>query len=317
MSRWSFASVLPIVFVSWIILTSHTVIFGFYYAEFNSLTAPQPTEKTSPYEIAVSALLAILFVLCYSLAMFTDPGAAAVQTSDITPSNASSLMMSQSATETKKNGSARFCKWCHCYKPDRAHHCRMCKTCILKMDHHCPWVSNCIGYRNHKYFHLLVFYATASCIWNLPRMFHLVHVVEEEEMSTFLRFCVILGVVMTSFMTMVLMPFIFFHMWLLVNNTTTIEFCEKSTKGEKYASRYNVGVYGNLCAVLGPNPLLWLVPIPNSPGDGRTFDTTDAMSMTDSLNSEAAKRTSSDLSSGQLEESGMKPEITGGKGALV
>merc|ERR1719183_2347208 len=63
-------------------------------------------------------------------------------------------------TEKKHTGERRHCKWCLKYKPDRCHHCRVCNTCVLRMDHHCPWVYNCIGFRNHKYFFLLLVYAT-------------------------------------------------------------------------------------------------------------------------------------------------------------
>merc|ERR1740130_949887 len=61
--------------------------------------------------------------------------------------------------EKKHTGERRHCKWCLKYKPDRCHHCRICNVCVLRMDHHCPWVYNCIGFRNHKYFFLLLVYA--------------------------------------------------------------------------------------------------------------------------------------------------------------
>ena len=37
--------------------------------------------------------------------------------------------------------------------------------CILKMDHHCPWINNCVGFHNHKYFYLFVFYAALGCVY--------------------------------------------------------------------------------------------------------------------------------------------------------
>merc|ERR1719316_330569 len=61
--------------------------------------------------------------------------------------------------ESKRSGERRHCKWCGKYKPDRCHHCRVCRSCILKMDHHCPWLYNCVGFRNHKYFFLLLLYS--------------------------------------------------------------------------------------------------------------------------------------------------------------
>merc|ERR1719356_649885 len=53
---------------------------------------------------------------------------------------------------------------------------------------------------------------------------------------------------------------------------TTIEFCEKSMKRTGYdTSVYDRGVLGNVRAVLGDNPLLWLLPCAPPSGDGLYF----------------------------------------------
>eukprot|EP00347_Sterkiella_histriomuscorum_P021463 403333889 len=44
----------------------------------------------------------------------------------------------------------------------RAHHCKVCNKCVLRMDHHCPWIGNCVGYQNHRFFMLLLFYLCAG-----------------------------------------------------------------------------------------------------------------------------------------------------------
>ena len=51
-----------------------------------------------------------------------------------------------------------YCSKCKRTKPPRTHHCRRCDRCILRMDHHCPWLGNCIGFDNHKYFVLTLYY---------------------------------------------------------------------------------------------------------------------------------------------------------------
>ena len=64
---------------------------------------------------------------------------------------------------------SQFCKSAWMF-PDnfascRCHHCRVCNICVLRMDHHCPWVYNCIGFRNHKYFILLLIYSAIDLIF--------------------------------------------------------------------------------------------------------------------------------------------------------
>lgn len=59
----------------------------------------------------------------------------------------------------------KYCQKCLSYKPERAHHCRSCEQCQLKMDHHCVWISQCVGFYNHKYFILFLFYVVLSILY--------------------------------------------------------------------------------------------------------------------------------------------------------
>ena len=81
--------------------------------------------------------------------------------------------------ERKMDGSARYCRICGKYKPDRTHHCRQCGLCTLEMDHHCPYINNCVGYLNHKYFFLVLFYGACSLImYSVVMRFKFMHAVK-------------------------------------------------------------------------------------------------------------------------------------------
>ncbi|KAF9164885.1 palmitoyltransferase for Vac8p, partial [Mortierella sp. AD010] len=71
---------------------------------------------------------------------------------------------------SKRNGTPRWCDICKIYKPDRCHHCSECDECVLRMDHHCPWVRGCIGYNNHKFFYLFIFYTSVMTVWVVATM---------------------------------------------------------------------------------------------------------------------------------------------------
>ncbi|KAG0342048.1 palmitoyltransferase for Vac8p [Podila humilis] len=71
---------------------------------------------------------------------------------------------------SKRDGRPRWCDICNIVKPDRCHHCSECDQCVLRMDHHCPWVNGCIGYNNHKFFYLFIFYGSVLALWVVATM---------------------------------------------------------------------------------------------------------------------------------------------------
>merc|ERR1719424_1609862 len=78
-----------------------------------------------------------------------------------------------------------------------------------------------------------------------------------------------LGETLAAFLMVLIVSFLSFHIWLMSKAMTTVEFCEKSLKKSSYnSSVYSRGIFHNVCAVLGPNPVLWFLPISLPEGDG-------------------------------------------------
>jgi hypothetical protein len=71
----------------------------------------------------------------------------------------------------------------------------------------------------------------------------------------FLSQMALLGV-MTTCMTY----FLFVHIRFLIANKTTIDYLEKERYRKEKLNIYDLGIYKNICNVLGPF-LLWLIPI--------------------------------------------------------
>ena len=131
------------------------------------------------------------------------------------------------------------------------------------MDHHCPWVANCIGFYNYKYFINMLFY-TALTVWVI--VFSSIPVLEGvmscEAVDYRLAYYIITTYILAATLGIIITGFFSFHMWLIVKQYTTIEFCEKRTENEQAfrVSPYNRGCLNNFKTVLGNNILLWLVP---------------------------------------------------------
>jgi len=216
-------------------------------------------------QIVVFHIVTLLLAICYVRSILVHPG----QVPDRDPlweylpeDGKASERMPLALQEMKKTGERRHCKWCGKYKPDRCHHCRVCKTCILKMDHHCPWIYNCVGFQNYKCFFLLLMYSCMDCNLIICTMSESVLrcIYHEEETPLLTMFATFFAATLALFLTVLVTMFFGFHIWLMLKAMTTIEFCEKSLpkkdgEGRCYdSSVYDLGIYGNLKAVLGANP---------------------------------------------------------------
>jgi len=249
-------------------------------------------------QAVVFHILTFLLGICYVRSILEHPGEVpendpAWQYTGDSRGDASKLATVQ-LQEMKKSGDRRHCKWCGKYKPDRCHHCRVCRTCILKMDHHCPWIYNCVGFKNYKYFFLVLTYGVLDLHfigWTMVES-----VMRSWDLNTpfVTMFFVLFGETLTVFLGLLITAFWIFHIWLMLRAMTTIEFCEKKmpkggknvTEEPEPSSVYDQGAFGNVMAVLGPNPLMWMVPVSPPIGDGLNY-VTAATRLTKDL--EAAK----------------------------
>ncbi|KAI8393351.1 zf-DHHC-domain-containing protein [Radiomyces spectabilis] len=180
----------------------------------------------------------------------------------------------------------RFCKTCQVYKPPRAHHCRYCQRCILKMDHHCPWINNCVGHDNYGHFLRFVFWVDVTCSYALSLLIWRMYAMMDSNrldwdfMQPTLFETVFLIVDIAAIVIVILCVGILsiYHLYCICRGQTTIEGRER-TKVKRLIRRrkiapiqfpFDVGIYRNISAVLGSNPLLWMWP-QRMGGDGLSF----------------------------------------------
>ena len=140
--------------------------------------------------------------------------------------------------ERKKFGGIRMCARCLRTKPDRTHHCSQCNKCVLKMYHHCPWVANCIGFYNYKYFLNMLFYASlTSFIVVITAYPVFLAVLAHDNVDLKLAYFIITAYILAIALCFLLTGFFSFHLWLLSNQYTTIEYCEKRSSDDQFKQK--------------------------------------------------------------------------------
>lgn len=233
-------------------------------------------ERGIIYTVVLHVLL-FLAELSFIRAVVTDPGQIPESwTLGSDDAKAASFFPQLHTLEVKHDGSVRICRKSkpNMYKPDRAHYCRMLGHCVLRMDHFCPWLNNCVGFHNHKFFHLFLWYTTAlTCfmVGSMGKIF-VEYVTADVELAA--EFRISLTWLILILISLGLVGFLGFHIYLLLNNYTTIEFLEKRGCNPlpDHVNRYDIGYYNNVASIMGNNPLEWPFPTRCScHGDGLSF----------------------------------------------
>lgn len=289
--RMTVANILPPFFICSVVGTIWAIYLCLHLAPMLQLSSATVFDvalyRRGVWQTLLSQALTAMFAICFAQSVMAQPGTVPNEP-EWMPGPKGSLASEVSTRELKgSTGDRRFCKWCQKYKPDRCHHCRICKRCVLRMDHHCPWIMNCVGFRNHKYFFLLVVYAVLNCIFITVTMLDSVQRSVEQETSATNRFLLVLGLTLSSIMGVLMASFLSFHTWLMFKGMTTIEFCEKNLSGasnslgatgaDSGGVSYNLGFHMNVKAVLGPRWHLWFLPVSLPEGTGISFPSAATM----------------------------------------
>ncbi|OII74581.1 DHHC family palmitoyl transferase [Cryptosporidium ubiquitum] len=260
-------TILPVIFVVTIIMCLY-LIYTFYHI----IPLIEEDSESGIAQVVFFNIFVLMTLICFVLSILTKPGEIPNTPEWSIKATEGRARSDLKSKELKSNGERRYCKWCAKYKPDRTHHCRVCRTCVLKMDHHCPWISNCVGWGNHKHLLLLIFYSAISCSFITITLAPTLNT--SLNMST-IRFgdivALLLAEILSAFLVVVLFSFFFFHLWLVFNSMTTIEFCEKS-RSTSYTNLWFKGYMHSFKQVFGSNPFLWFLPVGNQVGDGINFD---------------------------------------------
>jgi len=269
------AKFFPVIFIVGNIAGLYAIYTIFHLFRLMESSDPS-TVKRGQIELVIFNVVSLLLVIAYVNCIMVHPGTIPDRAEDpsweyVGDDGKPTSTLPPEYTETKKDGQRRHCKWCAKYKPDRCHHCRVCRVCILKMDHHCPWIYNCVGFRNHKYFFLLLMYSAMATQFIAWTMIETVDVTVASGDSFVAMFFVLFGETLAAFLALLVTVFWCFHIWLMLKGMTTIEFCEKQSKGTS-ASTYDLGAYANIQAVLGDYALLWLLPLSPPSGRGTKFE---------------------------------------------
>lgn len=60
-----------------------------------------------------------------------------------------------------------LCPDCNVIRTPRSRHCNLCNRWVERYDHHCPYINNWVGYRNHLFFTLFLFFVWTVLVFQI------------------------------------------------------------------------------------------------------------------------------------------------------
>ena len=178
-----------------------------------------------------------------------------------------------------------YCPFCQLNSPPRSFHCHICDTCILKRDHHCIFGGKCIGYKNYRFYIMMVIYLWIGAVYANVYHFEFVHgIAGGFKMATFFtmfmpfimlifgyatgyQFYILFLAGVSVFSLLLFTGLLYLQIRLISKGQVTYE--RKRGKLE-----YNLGLIENIKDVMGTRwYIAWISPfIPSPlPGDGVNF----------------------------------------------
>eukprot|EP00398_MALV-I-01_sp_L67-1_P000887 gene887-414_t len=234
-----FSKILPVVFVVFLIITLWAVYLFYHLFPLLGVWDKKTNHDDGDFtrgliECIIFHIFLLMLIVNYVLAIFTDAGSVPDTPAwTVTHDSESPADEVVSTYEKKRTGERRHC--------------------------------------NHKYFFLLLLYATLTTHFMAWTLIESVKNALDVGDSFFKIFCLLFGITFSAFLAVLITSFFGFHIWLAFHGMTTIEFCEKSLNspsGEGYKSQWDRGCWGNAKAILGKNPMFWLCPFGSKDGDG-------------------------------------------------
>lgn len=178
---------------------------------------------------------------------------------DVTPPKDVQISMN-----AKNSSEWRLCISCGFIVPPRSYHCQACNCCILKRDHHCIFAGNCIGFHNHRYFVIFLFFLFISTFYASIYNIYFIFVFHYDE---FCNFTTIFKLIFPMFMILIDASTLQYYLFISLINIVGALFSGalffyhmnlimvgKSTS-EK-SPEFDLGVKENLKIVFGDNMLL-------------------------------------------------------------
>lgn len=153
----------------------------------------------------------------------------------------------------------RYWLICNVFKPERCHHWSSCNRWVLNMDHHCPWISNWIGFWNRKYFILLLFYVIlgmysyvifmANDVFAVGKDIYLFLSNQKNSIILSKTLIITVAFLLSLCICFIMTTFFKFHLMLIMENKTTIEWIAKEHK--PFNSVYDISLKHNIQQVFG------------------------------------------------------------------